>query len=431
MIFMDDPLSKSIKDPRDYRYMKLFRSTLRLIGSWPGRDLKEEGATKYEIAPLYWVLVIKITCFVLTIIYLIENTNKLGFFEIGHVYITVFMTMITLSRSITLSLNPKYRRVMTKYITKMHLFYYKDMSDIALKTHIRVHKLSHFFTMYLSTQVVLGTVTFNIVPMYNNYKVGRFENNILVNDSYELSIYFKTPTKFLSTLNGYIAITTFNWYSSYICSNFFCMFDLALSLLIFTVSGHFKILIHNLNNFPLPAVVSDSSKVLKTDEIQAPLYNKTEKKDITLRLKQCIDYHREVLEFTQDISEAFGPMLFVYYLFHQVSGCLLLLECSQMDAAALMRYGLLTAVLFQQLIQLSVVVESVGTVTGYLKDAVYNVPWEYMDTQDRKTVCIFLMNVQEPVHINALGLAKVGVQAMAGILKTSFSYFAFLRTVSN
>ncbi|CAH1634880.1 unnamed protein product [Spodoptera littoralis] len=129
------------------------------------------------------------------------------------------------------------------------------------------------------------------------------------------------------------------------------------------------------------------------------------------------------------MSDVFGPMLFCYYVFHQTSGCLLLLECSQMTAQALIRFLPLTIILTQQLIQLSIIFELVGSESEKLKDAVYGVPWECMDVSNRKVVAFFLMNVQEPVHIKALGVANVGVTSMAAILKTSLSYFTFLRSM--
>lgn len=35
-----------------------------------------------------------------------------------------------------------------------------------------------------------------------------------------------------------------------------------------------------------------------------------------------------VLRFTENVSEFFGPVMAVYYLFHLVTGCLMLLEMS-------------------------------------------------------------------------------------------------------
>lgn len=84
--------------------------------------------------------------------------------------------------------------------------------------------------------------------------------------------------------------------------------------------------------------------------------------------------------------------------------------------------------MFGELVLLSIIFETIGTMSEKLKDAVYKVPWEYMDTKNRRTVLIFLIKVQEPIHVKAGGLVDVGVTTMASILKTSFSYFAFLRT---
>nr|ACT34882.1 olfactory-receptor 3 [Bombyx mandarina] len=438
MIFVDDAVI-GIKDPREYRHLRVLRTSLRLLGAWPGHYLGEETGSKYECAPMFLLMFIKIACLYLTIVYLRNNADVLGFFELGHVYLTIFMTFVTLSRGFSLTWNPNYHKVVKKFITEMHLLYFKDNSEYAMKTHRRVHKISHFYTVFLKVQMIAGLTLFNVIPMYNNYRQGNYASDRPANITYDLSIYYET-FDILNTPNGYTFICVFNWFASYICCSFFCSFDLILSLMISTVSGHFRILIHNLLTFPLPEAITASKKFVDKHRCngnrsefvleEAKLYSPAEMWQVTDRLRQCIDYHRKLVEFTGDISEAFGPMLFVYYLFHQVSGCLLLLECSQLNTAALVRYGVLTVVLYQQLIQLSVIVESVGTVTGRLKDAVYEVPWEYMDTSNRKTVAIFLMNVQEPLHVNALGLAKVGVQSMAAILKTSFSYFTFLRTVS-
>lgn len=44
-----------------------------------------------------------------------------------------------------------------------------------------------------------------------------------------------------------------------------------------------------------------------------------------------------------------------------------------------------------------------------LKDGIYGVPWEHMDIKTRKIVMIFLINVQEPIYVQALGLAAVNL----------------------
>ncbi|CAH1634886.1 unnamed protein product [Spodoptera littoralis] len=86
---------------------------------------------------------------------------------------------------------------------------------------------------------------------------------------------------------------------------------------------------------------------------------------------------------------------------------------ARMTAPALMRYLPLTLISTQQLIQLSVIFELVGSESEKLLSAVYSIPWECMDTSNRKFVSFFLMNAREPIHVKALGIANVGVMSMA------------------
>ncbi|KAI8434205.1 hypothetical protein MSG28_012312 [Choristoneura fumiferana] len=65
-----------------------------------------------------------------------------------------------------------------------------------------------------------------------------------------------------------------------------------------------------------------------------------------------------------------------------------------------------------------------------LINAVYELPWEYMNTSNRRTVMFFLYKVQTPMSLKAMKVVPVGIQTMAGILKTSLSYFMMLTTVA-
>ncbi|XP_026730724.1 uncharacterized protein LOC113495924 [Trichoplusia ni] len=215
-------------------------------------------------------------------------------------------------------------------------------------------------------------------------------------------------------------------YSTYICSCCICLVDLTVFLIIFHVYGHFKILLNHLVTFPTPAdTVDDTTNTM----LQNYFYSESEEKDVFIKLKDCITYHNFLLDFTNAMTDTFGPTLFVYLWFHQLSCCLLLLECAQMSPEALMCYGPLTVIVFESLIQMNVIFEMIGSVSEKLKDAVYQLPWQCMDVKNRKVVLFFLMNVQTPVHVKAMGLTRVGVDTMAAILKTSVTYFAFLRTV--
>nr|AGS41446.1 olfactory receptor 7 [Agrotis segetum] len=417
-----------INTPSDYLYIKIVRFMLVTVGSWP-RKLLGEPESNYQavfIRIFYFALCIVLKFGYVAYVYI--HFSELDFLEAGHMYITILMTAVCLFRVSTLTLSEKYRTVAKNFLRKYHLFYYKDRSEYAMKTHKMVHLVSHLFTLCLLGQMWVGLSLYNLIPMYSNYAAGRYKSGGTQNSTFEHSLYWPFPFNTSTEMKGYIVACIINWWLTYLCSVWFVMFDLFLSLMVFHIWGHFKILLHLLNDFSRPSsyfnfIVEDGL------EIKVEKYSKEELLKVSEKLKECITYHQEIIEFTNTISDVFGPMLFVYYVFHQASGCLLLLECSQMSTQALMRYLPLTIILTQQLIQLSVTFELVGSESAKLKDAVYGVPWECMDTKNRKVVTFFLMNVQEPVHVKALGLANVGVTSMAMILKTSLSYFTFLRSM--
>ncbi|XP_049865481.1 uncharacterized protein LOC126366415 [Pectinophora gossypiella] len=137
-----------------------------------------------------------------------------------------------------------------------------------------------------------------------------------------------------------------------------------------------------------------------------------------IRLIACIDHHREIFKFTEELSSFFGPVLGFNYAYHMCACCLLMMECSQGDVDAIIRFGPLTIIVFGQLVQMSVIFEIVDTVSEKLKDSVYDVPWESMDTRNCRLVIILLNRVQSPLHVTAMGITPVGVTTMAGILFT-------------
>nr|QLF97399.1 olfactory receptor OR11 [Helicoverpa armigera] len=420
-----------ITGPMDYKYMKVLRFVLRIISGWPGKALGEKTLRIEGMGHAYYNTILSLVYLALGIAYLKKNFHRFDFLELGQLYIVLLMNMLSTSRAFTLCLSQKYREVAKIFIQKIHLFYFKEKSDFAMKIHITVHKISFISAVYLSVLLFIAACMFNLIPMYNNYSAGRFASfDNLENTTYEQAISCLYPWNFETNFNGYLAATLSGWYGTILCGSSVSMFDLFLCLMIFNLWGHFKILIHNLEHFPRPAseVVDAEGEERSGRTVGSEMYSQSELEEVAVLLRDCIQYHMLIYNFTNNMSDAFGMALFIYYSFHQITGCLLLLECSQMTAAALTRYLPLTIIMFGELVLLSIIFETIGTMSEKLKDAVYKVPWEYMDTKNRRTVLIFLIKVQEPIHVKAGGLVDVGVTTMASILKTSFSYFAFLRT---
>ncbi|KAH9637515.1 hypothetical protein HF086_010926 [Spodoptera exigua] len=345
-----------INSPSQYLYIKIVRFVLAIVGAWPKKEIGEpEPRYQTIMINTFYFGVVNAALFG-SITYVYFHNSELSFLEVGHMYIVILMSAVDV----------KYRDLAKEFLTKLHLFYFKDRSPYAILTHKKVHLICHLFSLWLLSQMLTGLSLFNLIPMYTNYSSGRYASGGTQNATFEHSLYFPYPFNTSTDINGYIVACILHWLLSYFCATWFCMFDLFLSIMVFHLWGHFKILINSLDNFPKP-----STQVSCTLEggfiVNAEKFSKEELVKVSRQLKECIDYHREIIHRTVESEK--------------------------------------------------------------LKHAVYGLPWECMDANNRKVVAFFLMNVQEPVHIKALGVANVGVTSMAAILKTSMSYFTFLRSM--
>nr|CAG38114.1 putative chemosensory receptor 13 [Heliothis virescens] len=420
-ILSDGSDLEGVEKVEDIFYINLARKSMWILDSWPKAF---NASSKYR----YFVLALNVATLIGGAIYLRNNTGVLSSFELGHTYITVFMNCITCSRCLMI-LSKDYNHVMTLFVQKIHLFHHKHKSDYAYLTHIFIHKISHFYTVYLLGLALNGLFLFNMIPFYNCYSRGMFRDVIPANATYDHAVFYSVPFDYTTKFKGYLAMTSFNVFISYTCTSYFCVVDLTISLVIFHLWGHMRLLTYHLANFKKPASVLESNDNNK-DEIKDHSYTEEELKEVFSKLREYIQHHNLILEFSSEMSNAFGPALLAYMVFHQVSGCILLLECSQLDTKTLVRYGPLTIVIFQQLIQISVIFELLGSSNDKLIDGVYLVPWEYMDTKNRKLVFTMLRQSHRSINLTMMSMVTVGVQTMTAILKTSFSYFVMLKTVA-
>nr|AOG12903.1 odorant receptor [Eogystia hippophaecolus] len=426
MFFFKENDMNTIKRPQDLRYMKQLQFSLNIVSAWPHKETGDAGSKFVFWWRLYYAFVEGFFWF-LGAAYLKNNYGKISFFEFGHTLITHFMNTIACQR-LTLPFMKKYRDFIGLFVKQFHLFHYKDKSDYAMKIYLRVYKLSDFFSMYLHILMYIGIVLFNGTPIYKNILSNAYSSNKPENVTFQHSTYFELPIDYKHSLTGYVPLFCFNWYITFICASFFCMFDLLLTVIVLNVYGHLKILVYHLEHFMTPSTNSTSHKQKNVFDIMQ--FSEEEMKTVTIKLKEVISHQRLITDFIQKMSDIFGPMVCLNLMYQQVSACILLLECSQMDLLALLSYGPLTFFVFQELIQLSVVFELIGATSDDLIDAVYSVPWECMDTKNRKILYTIMIKSQMTTKFKAMGMVDVGVKTMAAILKTIISYFVMLRTVA-
>ncbi|XP_048002202.1 odorant receptor 46a-like [Leguminivora glycinivorella] len=281
--------------------------------------------------------------------------------------------------------------------------------------HTQIHNISVTFTLYMASLLVCGMLLFNFMPWFNNYSYGMFGPERPTNRTFEHAVYFHCFTEDVyTTIKGYWILFAFNIPTSYNTSTGVIAFDLLISLIVFQIWGHLRILKHNLLSI-MP---------------KEGMYSPEENMRVREMLKEIIEHHKLVINFVDKCSAAFSEELFVFYMMMQLLTCTTLLEVSALTAEALAKYGPLTLAVHQQLIQISILFEMVNSKSKELTDAVYGTPWECMDAGNRKMVLLLLQRAQTPIALKAAKMVPVGLQTMAAVLKTTFTYYIMLNAVA-
>ncbi|XP_060810570.1 uncharacterized protein LOC106143623 [Amyelois transitella] len=319
----------------------------------------------------------------------------------------------------------KCNTLLTDFVMDLHLLNFKLESEYSKKMNLFIHKLSHFFSVYSIILIIITASTFNVGPIviniYNLYQ--KYNDPLTTNMTYEHAVYFALPFDYEHNLKGYFVICFINIYYSIMCGMILVTYDLVIALIVFHLCGHIKILINNLEDFPRPGFKGQVSNA----NASTMRYTDEEMLEVTDRLKVLIKCHNFTIKYNNKISNTIGVNVAIYFIFHQISGCLLLLQCSQLDIKSLISFIPLTIALIELLVRMSIVFEVIKSMSDPLMQAAYGVPWECMDVKNRKLLLLLLKQTQLPMGLKAMGIVDVGIQTMVMILKTTFSYYMMLR----
>ncbi|XP_063631384.1 odorant receptor 10a-like [Cydia splendana] len=405
---------RDAKSPLNFKHISMLSFMLSSIGSWPHRQF---GRRRLDfILSMYSMLLIFVAIVLLIVgpAYIWYNRETISFFDAGHVLLCIFLESLFLQR-LLMARTAKYRDIIKDYLLEFHLFYFKNRSLYASKIHAQIHNISVIFTLYMICQMFCGLSLFTFMPWYNNYNNGMFGPDRPANRTFEQAVYYYCFTEDVyTTIKGYWVLFVFNIPTAYNTIIGVVAFDLLLSLIVFQIWGHLRILKHNL------------SSIIPKDGMYSPEENMI----VREILKEIIEHHKFIIKFVDKCSDAFSEELFVFYLLMQLLTCTCLLEVSSLTADALAKYGPLTLGMHQQLIQVSILFEMISTKSEQLIDAVYAMPWQCMDSSNRKTVMVLLQRAQTPITLKAAKMVPVGLQTMAAVLKTSLSYYMMLNAVA-
>ncbi|XP_047988670.1 odorant receptor 13a-like [Leguminivora glycinivorella] len=348
-------------------------------------------------------------------------------------YLTLFIAILAIAR-LFLPLHHRYGEIVERFLLYFHLIHFKHKGSYYFKIYEKLELLSHRAVTITLALSMICAVAFNMMPIINNISSGAYTDD---NTTVELSVYFSYPG--FDPVEHYKFVTVFNFYVVFGCAILVGAIDLLISLFVIQIIGHIEVLNNSLLTFPKPKNPTDmvNARNERTNQnvvcanVISPMFTATENLIIKEKIKECVQHHLLIVSFTDDVSTFFGPVLAIYFLFHQVSGCIMLLELSAGGADALTKYGPLTVTIFGQLIIISTIFEIVNTKSEVLATTAYLIPWESMNVSNRRSACMLLRRLQQPIAVRALGVTAVNVQTMSTILKTSFSYFTFLKTLND
>nr|UPN65189.1 odorant receptor 4 [Phthorimaea operculella] len=425
-----DVPSDDNEDVLSCKYVKLLRRYLWLLRLWPGEEFGEKVPFLIKVHGNYVQFQI-VLVLVAQLIYIHKYYDTMNFFLKGYTYLLFLLSIVTFFRLFVTTLK-SYGTIVKTLFNTLHLANRKLDEKFEKQVYIYVEKISYISTLTLIIMSYIGVSFFNIAPLYLNYKNGYFSGQQKENSTYNCIVCITIP-KLTDSHDFSFFSTIFTMYITYPCTISVCGIDILLILMAFQIIGNMLVLRNRLETLSAKkeAITNDIiiDETQEDEQSSFVLFNEEENKLIHVKLVDCIKHHTTIIMFAEMMSSLFGPVLGLNYAFHLAACCLLLLECAG-GTDAIFRFGPLTVIIFSQLILLSVVFEIVATVSEKLKNSVYFMPWERMDSRNRRTVYIMLARAQTPIRVNALGLANVGVTTMAQILKMTASYYALLNSIS-
>ncbi|XP_063373264.1 uncharacterized protein LOC134661221 isoform X2 [Cydia amplana] len=329
-------------------YMRQLRFILETIGQWPNRTLGDYSRRAILLS-IYHKLLICTFCFteVLAFLYMKKHRATIRFIDMGQIYTNLFLTGLFLQRA-ALPFQKNYKECVKKFVLEFHLMHHEHISEFAAKESRKVNKICMIATKVIFLQLVCGMLAYNLSPLFRNYYEGMFASELPENKSFVHSVDYLLPFDAYRSFTGYLVVFTWNWFPTYNIPTAMGIYDLLVFVMVFHMVGHMNILYNSLKEFPRP----------KEGQSEDPLPStRAYNEEIFGLLKNVIQHYQMIKEFMGDMTAAFDLTLCCYLAFHQVMCCLMLLECSTLEPEALVKYGMLAAVIFQQLIQTSVAFE--------------------------------------------------------------------------
>nr|QIJ45829.1 olfactory receptor [Glyphodes pyloalis] len=295
---------KKKEDPTSLKHIKILRAFLSIIGAWPTEVFEKQAQRKI----LSKVLILA-PCMIGVgeMSYIAQNFHIFTFFDLGDVCMTMFLTIVTFVRSLLPTMK-KYGLLTKAFIVEFHLVHFKHKGDYHEKIYNKINYLSHYFTLSMVTNMIVGPTLFTLVPLYNNYLNGAFAKNKTENLKLQFSVYFSFPG--FNQQDHHISSSFINYVLGGICSIFVCGIEILIYLMAFQIIGHIKLLIHDLQQVPRPKfpTVINVFWCRKNTRYNLYLesYNSMENKLIRQEIVKLVEHHRFIVKLVSIYSTKYN-----------------------------------------------------------------------------------------------------------------------------
>nr|QIJ45827.1 olfactory receptor [Glyphodes pyloalis] len=249
---MEDPDTIGKSDPKTLVYIKQWRLMLWMVGAWP-----DDAVNDRPRRPPYFAMFLLFETSVVIagqIYFILTKFRVLSFIDIGDAYIALALSFLVGFRTFLLCFKT-YGTIFWKFLRKFHLMHFKHKNEYWEEVYHTTNKVSTYFTKFMIWLAISGAVSVNITPLYQNYRLGVFQDEPPENVSAEFSVHYSFPG--FKQEDFYLFVTVANLWISYVSAFIICTMDLALYLMIIQIIGHINTLIHTLRNFPEPQKVKE------------------------------------------------------------------------------------------------------------------------------------------------------------------------------
>nr|QIJ45826.1 olfactory receptor [Glyphodes pyloalis] len=283
--------------PMSLKHIVTLRKFLSTCGTWPTEFFNPKSRRKLLTALL---ILISCTNQSAELHYISKKIHVLPFFDLGDLYMTFFLSFLTVVRTI-LPYFHSYGVLIRDFIMEFHLMHFRSNGEHYELLFNKINKFSHVYTYLIVGNMILGPIFFNIPPFYNNLMNGAFTNNRVENYTLEFSVYFSYP--WYDEEDHFILSTIINCYFSYNCSLFLCLIDLLMGLMVFQIIGHIKTLVQDLRSLPRPKNPNVMEVLCRKTNVHTNLlvysYDTNENEFIRGKIIEFVQHHRIIVRLVR------------------------------------------------------------------------------------------------------------------------------------